>query len=279
MPVSASSGNTVRVPPGPRLKFDRLPVGVADAARDDQGVAGVLLEQLVRLDVQRVRRHVPDGLIDADDLAAAFFRRGRVIQFDQEDGAVADRGQVERAAERDRQARLDIETVERVDDADVVVVRRVRGAVGQREVDPPAGELVRIGDRESVARERAALAGVQVERRERARNAAVFQGFQARTPGSGARCHDKLLARTKRSAVSSEGHPSRRADRAPGRCRADGGLLGGKDPTGRFVSSSGKTDSNRRSRRCRDRRRAARSSSGWSRRPGRRRSARCRRPR
>ena len=27
---------------------------------------------------------------------------------------------------------------------------------------------------------------------------------------------------------------SRRADRAPGRCRAGGGLLGGKDPTGRF---------------------------------------------
>src|ERR1041384_637302 len=29
-------------------------------------------------------------------------------------------------------------------------------------------------------------------------------------------------------------HRSRRADRAPGRCRAGGGLLGGKDSTGRF---------------------------------------------
>lgn len=27
----------------------------------------------------------------------------------------------------------------------------------------------------------------------------------------------------------------RRADLAPGRCRAGGGLLGGKDPTGRFL--------------------------------------------
>src|SRR5262245_25429101 len=32
-------------------------------------------------------------------------------------------------------------------------------------------------------------------------------------------------------------HRSRRADRAPGRCRAGGGLLGGKDPTGRFCSA------------------------------------------
>src|SRR5262245_23321619 len=31
------------------------------------------------------------------------------------------------------------------------------------------------------------------------------------------------------------GHRSRRADRAPGRCRAGGGLLGGKGPAGRFV--------------------------------------------
>src|SRR6266508_2105780 len=35
-----------------------------------------------------------------------------------------------------------------------------------------------------------------------------------------------------RSALSCEGHHSRRANRAPGRCRAGGGLLGGKDPTG-----------------------------------------------
>src|SRR5262245_45967586 len=32
-----------------------------------------------------------------------------------------------------------------------------------------------------------------------------------------------------------EGHRGRRADRAPGRCRAGGGLLGGKDPAGRLL--------------------------------------------
>src|SRR5882672_7472008 len=32
-------------------------------------------------------------------------------------------------------------------------------------------------------------------------------------------------------------HRFRRADRAPGRCRAGGGLLGGKDPAGRFIPS------------------------------------------
>src|SRR5262245_19149025 len=34
------------------------------------------------------------------------------------------------------------------------------------------------------------------------------------------------------------GTSPRRADRAPGRCRAGGGLLGGKDPAGRFLLSS-----------------------------------------
>jgi hypothetical protein len=33
----------------------------------------------------------------------------------------------------------------------------------------------------------------------------------------------------------------RRADRAPGRCRAGGGLLGGKDLAGRFLIRDGRT--------------------------------------
>src|SRR4051794_10167441 len=35
------------------------------------------------------------------------------------------------------------------------------------------------------------------------------------------------------------GTSPRRADRAQGRCRAGGGLLGGKDPTGRFAFLEG----------------------------------------
>src|SRR5262249_26584575 len=43
------------------------------------------------------------------------------------------------------------------------------------------------------------------------------------------------------SAVQWVRHRRRRADRAPGRCRAGGGLLGGKDPTGRFLIRDGRT--------------------------------------
>jgi len=41
----------------------------------------------------------------------------------------------------------------------------------------------------------------------------------------------------RRSAVTIK-NTTRRADRAPGRCRAGGGLLRGKDPTGRFFSTA-----------------------------------------
>ena len=54
--------------------LDRQPVRVAHSAGDDQRVAGVLIEQFVRLDVQRVRGDIPDRLIDADDLAASVAR-------------------------------------------------------------------------------------------------------------------------------------------------------------------------------------------------------------
>ena len=50
-----------------RGRPDRPPCCVAQAIGDDERVASVLGEQLVRLDVQRVGRHVPDNLIDADD--------------------------------------------------------------------------------------------------------------------------------------------------------------------------------------------------------------------
>src|SRR4029077_20994319 len=116
------------------------------------------------LDVQRVRGDIPDRLIDADDLSAALFRRRRVPQLDQEDGVAVDRAHVDGAAEGHGQARLQVETVQRVDDADVVVVRWPRDTVRRREIDPPAGQLARIGNRESVAWERAGLRIAQIER-------------------------------------------------------------------------------------------------------------------
>src|SRR5262249_23752095 len=46
----------------------------------------------------------------------------------------------------------------------------------------------------------------------------------------------QLLGRGRQSAVQGGGQQSRRADWTPGRCRAGGGLLGGKGPTGRCSS-------------------------------------------
>ena len=42
---------------------------VSDPAGHDEDVAGVLVEQFVRLDVQRAALNVPDDLIDADLLS------------------------------------------------------------------------------------------------------------------------------------------------------------------------------------------------------------------
>jgi hypothetical protein len=39
---------------------------VLDAVRHDQGILGVLLQKLVRFDMQRVAGRIPHDLIDAD---------------------------------------------------------------------------------------------------------------------------------------------------------------------------------------------------------------------
>src|SRR5262249_15770249 len=75
-------------------RFHRLPVRVAQSLRDDQRVAGVLFEQFVGLDVQRVRGDVPSSLIYADDLASGLVRRSRVPELDQENGGAVDRAHI-----------------------------------------------------------------------------------------------------------------------------------------------------------------------------------------
>ena len=45
------------------------------APRDDEQIRRVLRELLVALDVQRVRRRLPHGLVDADDVAAGPTRK------------------------------------------------------------------------------------------------------------------------------------------------------------------------------------------------------------
>src|SRR5262245_20416664 len=140
-----------------RARLDRLSVRVPYAARDNERVARVLFEKFVRLDVQRIRGDIPDRLIDADNLAAGFGRRSRVLQLDQENGVAIDRAHIDGAAERDGQSRLQVEAIQRVDDGDVVVVRGPRGTVRQWQIDSAAGALTEVGHGEPIARERTAL--------------------------------------------------------------------------------------------------------------------------
>src|SRR5262249_10858400 len=96
---------------------------------------------------------------------------------------------IDRAAKRDRQPWLQVESVELVDDGDVVEIGGPRGAVRQRQMDATAGQLARIGDGESITRKRALVGVVQVERRERAGQAMVFEDFQIQAASPGTSSH------------------------------------------------------------------------------------------
>ena len=125
---------------------------VEDAVGDDEEIARVLVEELVGLGVQRVGRRIPHHLVDAHDVAAA--AAVAVAHADEEHGAAAHAGDVDRSGEGDREPRLEVEAVERVDDVDVGAVRRPGGTVEPREVHPEPGLVVMVEEREAVARER-----------------------------------------------------------------------------------------------------------------------------
>ena len=74
----------------------------------------MLVEQLVGLDVQRVRRGIPDDLVDPGD--------GAVGKPHEEDAGARGGGRVDLARERDRDAWLGVEAVEVVQDVDVLAV-------------------------------------------------------------------------------------------------------------------------------------------------------------
>jgi len=77
-----------------RLTPDRMAVGVLHPGGHDEQVARVLVEQFVRLGVQRVRRRIPDDLVDADHLAPVAAQR--VAQPHQEDRVAAHTGRIDR---------------------------------------------------------------------------------------------------------------------------------------------------------------------------------------
>ncbi|MEJ7702853.1 MAG: hypothetical protein WKF47_03970 [Geodermatophilaceae bacterium] len=94
--------------------------------------------------VDRVRRCVVHDPIDS----------GRPSAADSSDRRTARGvGGIDGTVEAQRQPRIEVEPVELVQQRGGVAIRRVRGAVGYRQGNPPAGELRRVGHREAVARE------------------------------------------------------------------------------------------------------------------------------
>ena len=132
--------------------------GRLDAVRDDEDVRRVA-ETRVREAVKRVRRRRPDEPVE---------RRPLSLRIDEEDGVGRDGGQVDRSAERDGYARVDVEAVQRVEHVDVRAVGRVRRAVGLRQRDAQPGELRQVDLRVEVRREGLArLDACERERRQR----------------------------------------------------------------------------------------------------------------
>src|SRR5437016_12145794 len=124
---------------------------VEDAVGDDEEIARVLVEELVGLGVQRVGRRIPHDLVDAHDVTAA--AAVAVAHADEEHGTAAHAGDVDRPGEWDREPRLAVEAVERIDDGDGGAVRRPGGTVELREVHPEPGAGVAVEEREAAARE------------------------------------------------------------------------------------------------------------------------------
>ncbi len=138
-------------------RLDPLSGGVADVGRDDEDVDRVLAQELVGLDVQRVGRHFPRDLVDPGDL--------EVGHAEQEDVRAVDARRIDRAGERDRDPRLHVEAVERVEDVDVGAVGRAHGAVRLRQLHAKTGVLRPVERRPAITGERAALGARQVEAR------------------------------------------------------------------------------------------------------------------
>ena len=102
--------------------LDRIAGSILNTVGDDERIARMLVEQLVRFEDQRLKRRIPLDLVDAYPLAEAV-QGQRVAQIQQIDRVAVDRGDVDRTGERHGDARLQVKAIEGIDDIDI-------GAVG-----------------------------------------------------------------------------------------------------------------------------------------------------
>jgi len=123
----------------------------------------VLVKELVRLDVQRVRRRIPDHMVDPSDVAvivdiivAGIIAIAKhIAEADQKDRLTGHRCYVDRTVERYREPWISTKAVERVDDAQILAVRRAHCALRQGQINPSPRVVTGVRDRELVAGKRA----------------------------------------------------------------------------------------------------------------------------
>jgi hypothetical protein len=144
-------------------RFDRVTQTISYPAGDDQGIARVLVEELVWLDMQCIGESIPYHLIDADDLSAAVATAERATKADEKDRVAGDGLNIDNAVKWNRQLRLKIEAIESVYDVQVLAVWGTHRTVWLWQVDPESSVVTRIRNSESVAGERIAWWTIQIK--------------------------------------------------------------------------------------------------------------------
>ena len=97
----------------------------------------MLGQELVELDVQRVRKNVPHDLIVVDDSQKSVSLLERVSEGDEKDGPAVDGRDINRSIEWNRESRLQFETVQG-DDIEILAVGLTNrtGRVGRLTLRP-----------------------------------------------------------------------------------------------------------------------------------------------
>ena len=186
----------------------------------------MLPQKLVRLHMESARRGIPDDLVDAHDLGmvlAPVLVLSGVAETHEKHARAGYAGRIDRGAERDAQQGLQVESIERVDDRELRAVGRERVAIGERHRDAPPGELVRVANREAIARERTTVGSGNVERRFDAGR--IRAGWRQREQGEQSQnaswnepvaIHDHLIQTKSAEAAMRRGtSPTRRASDGP----------------------------------------------------------------
>src|SRR6478672_5245278 len=129
-------------PAKPLARSYQISSDITYTSRHEQRIPRVLIQHLIRFGVQRIGGDVPNDLIDADESRRTRSIAG-VIQLQEKHGFAGHSTRVDGPIKGNRDPRLEVETVQRIDDRDVFTVVWVRAAVGQWEVDTAPREVAR----------------------------------------------------------------------------------------------------------------------------------------